>query len=164
MTSTRVLAFPQRAGEVVCVLHLSPWQEERDLLSKIVVDTKWKIVHAATLREASAVMRTMVTPVLVTETALPDGTWPDIVREASRYTPSPRLVATYRFSESDRVDYLLASGAYDVVAKPFDLSEVIQSISFAWMRWKSDWNRKTPPRKPPVTMPGSMAFAAKASG
>jgi hypothetical protein len=62
------------------------------------------------------------------------------------------------------VDELLASGAYDVVAKPFDVSEVIQSISFAWMRWKNDWVQATPPRRPPMSMPAAMAIAAKASG
>jgi DNA-binding response OmpR family regulator len=162
--ASRVIAFPQRADEVVSVLHLTAWEEERNFLARIFDHTKWKIVHASSLREACSVLRRLVVPVVLTETALPDAAWPDIVRETARYSPSPRIIATYRFSESDRVDPLLASGAYDVVAKPFDVSEVLQSISFAWMRWKNDWSQLTPPRKPPMTMPAAMALAAKASG
>jgi DNA-binding response OmpR family regulator len=162
--AARVIAFPQRADEIVSVLHLTPWEEERNQLSRIFANTRWKIEQASTLREAAAIMRRTVTPVVLTETSLADAGWTELVCEITRHAPPPRIIATYRFSESDRVDLLLASGAYDVVAKPFDVSEVLQAISFAWMRWKSDFIKATPPRKPPMTMPAGMAFSAKASG
>jgi DNA-binding NtrC family response regulator len=162
--SNRVIEFPKRPEEVVSVLHLSPWEEDRRRLERIFENTNWKLTSADSLRDACAVLRRTMIPVLLTDTRLPDATWQDIVQSVSRYEPAPRIIATYRFAESDRVDSLLATGAYDVIAKPLDVTEVVQSISFAWMRWRKDWAMNTPPRRPPVSVPASMAAAAKASG
>jgi len=62
------------------------------------------------------------------------------------------MIVTSDHAESSLWADVLNLGAYDVLAKPFDKSEVIRVISLAWLEWRDDKERVA--RRHVVRMPG----------
>lgn len=124
-------------ARIVNALFVSPFEADHEFMQRFFTRTKWRLYPAETYRKAALWLKSESISVIVTEKELPDGNWRDLLAEASGCPFSPVLVATYRFSEIDNLNQLLELGAYDVLAKPFDETEVSQIISFAWLRWRS---------------------------
>lgn len=127
----------QDPARIVSALFVSPFEDDHEYMKRFFMRTKWKLYSAQTYQRAALWLQSEPISVIVTEKELPDGSWLDLLREAHGCSTSPVLVATYRFSEVETLDQLLARGAYDVLAKPFSEVEVSQIISFAWQRWRS---------------------------
>ena len=141
---------------VVSVLLVSPCAEDHELLESLFAHTFWRLHHALSCAEARSLMGRLPVSVIVTEKSLPDGDWTHMLAAAKSCAAPPKLVGTYRFSESHSVDEMLEAGAYDTLAKPFQDNEVRQVISFAWLKWIRE--RETavrPPRKSSVRIAGA---------
>jgi FixJ family two-component response regulator len=48
----------------------------------------------------------------------------------------PLLIVTSRLADAHLWAEALNLGAYDVLAKPFDATEVIRIVSVAWQHWQ----------------------------
>jgi DNA-binding response OmpR family regulator len=53
--------------------------------------------------------------------------------------PTP-LIVTSRLADEKLWAEALNLGAYDVLAKPFDLSELVRSVNLAWLHW---WHQQS---------------------
>ena len=78
--------------------------------------------------------------VVLTEAALPDGTWIDVLQLA-RGAVDAAVIVTDRLADAHFWAEALNLGAYDVLAQPFYVSEVRRVLSNACTRVLSEWSR-----------------------
>jgi DNA-binding response OmpR family regulator len=64
---------------------------------------------------------------------LMSGTWLDILENIKHLPNTPSLIVTSRLADERLWAEVLNLGAWDVLAKPFDRSEVICSMRSAWL-------------------------------
>jgi DNA-binding NtrC family response regulator len=68
---------------------------------------------------------------ILSETQLPDGSWTDVLDLVSRRDPNAVLIVTDRLADDRLWGEVLNLGAYDLLAQPFDASEVQRILSSA---------------------------------
>ena len=117
--------------EVIAVLSVSPIQQDHASLASLLGRDQWKIHNALSLQSASAFLRAHQVPLVICEYDLLPGTWTQLLDEIRLLSVPPCLIVTSRIAD----DYLWAEalnrGAYDVLAKPFDRTEVTRISQFS---------------------------------
>jgi DNA-binding response OmpR family regulator len=125
--------------KVVKVLLISPFDEDHQHLRDILKHSNWQQHGARTQRESFDFLRENVTPVVICESQLPDGTWQDVLCQFGRMQCPPLLVVTSRMADDHLWSEVLNMGAYNVLAKPLIMKEVFHVVGLAWMSWKRRW-------------------------
>jgi DNA-binding response OmpR family regulator len=125
----KVPATPH-ASENITLLAISPNQEDRQSLEKILDDGCWTVEGARSLREATTMMHKGPNLILC-EQELPDGNWKDVFREARDLDNPPPLVVVSRQADERLWAEVLNVGGYDVLLKPFERSEVCRVMDMA---------------------------------
>ena len=145
---------PQLAIETevnIGVLSVSPIQQDHDSLTSLLGCDQWRIHSALSLRSASVFLRAHIVPLVICEHDLMPGTWTQLLDEIRLLSIPPFLIVTSRVAD----DYLWAEalnmGAYDVLAKPFDVTEVTRILSSAWLHWEQQF-RAFPVSQKPIPM------------
>jgi DNA-binding response OmpR family regulator len=67
---------------------------------------------------------------------LSPGSWIDMLDQIALLPDPPFLIVTSRLADERFWAEALNRGAYDVLAKPFDRTEVVRVVSLAWLHWK----------------------------
>ena len=130
------------ADKTVTVLAVSPHAEDHACLRAIFGHSNWEIFEAHACQEAMSFLRKNRMAVLVCERDLPDGNWKTLLDSLSVLPHPPLLVVTSRDADDRLWAEVLNLGAYDVLSKPFDRSEVTRIISLAWLHWKEEALRR----------------------
>ena len=134
------------ADKSVTVLAVSPFEEDHACLCGIFSHSNWKVYKAHDCHEAMDFLQKNRMAVLVCERDLPDGNWKNLLECLSRLPTPPLLVVTSHHADDSLWAEVLNLGAYDVLSKPFDRTEVTRIISLAWLHWKDEMTRS--PQKP----------------
>jgi DNA-binding NtrC family response regulator len=133
--------------QVIAVLSVSPLQHDHDTLASLLGRDQWKIHNALSLRSASAFLQAHGVSLVICEHDLSPGTWTQLLDEIRLLSIQPLLIVTSRVAD----DYLWAEalnlGAYDVLAKPLDRTEVTRVLSSAWLHWQRQYCVPTMSRK-----------------
>jgi DNA-binding response OmpR family regulator len=135
VTATRdELSQPEK---VVTVLAISPAEEDHQFLANIFSHSKWQLRNASSWREGLAALGRQRVPVLICESELPDATWKEVLAELAGLPERPLLIVSSRLADESFWAEVLNLGAYDVLMKPFDATEVFRVVSLAWLNWKN---------------------------
>jgi DNA-binding NtrC family response regulator len=124
------------------ILFISGRHEDARHLSKMLHALPLKLEHVPSLEHARTRLRRQEYDVILTEAALPDGKWLDVlhlVRECPRET---EVIVTDRQADAHFWTEALNLGAYDLLAQPFYAPEVRRILFNACSR---------PPSPPPQT-------------
>ena len=73
--------------------------------------------------------------VRVGERDLLSGTWKDVLEYTNSLPNAPSFIVASRLADEHLWAEALNLGAWDVLAKPFDRTEVIRSVRSAWQHW-----------------------------
>ena len=127
----------------VTVLSVSPMAEDHTSLSSIFErserilcsDSKWTLRPCATVESAIGALCDARIPLVVTERDLAPGSWRDILENILLLPDPPVLIVTSRLADEYLWAEALNLGAYDMLAKPFDASEVVRVLGSAWRHW-----------------------------
>jgi len=127
----------------VNLLSVSPAAEDHVSLERIVAEpewanysgAKWTLHWSATLGSALTVLRQCPVPIVICERDLSGSSWKDLLRETAAMPDAPYVIVTSRLADHQLWGEALNLGAYDVLAKPFDVHEVIRIVSLAWIHW-----------------------------
>ena len=96
----------------------------RDFLSIVFEEEGWRLEAAATLGEARTLIQKREPDLVLCDLMLPDGSGIDLLREVKAHDPSIAFIMiTAHTSTKSAVDALKA-GAFDYIAKPFDVEEL----------------------------------------
>ena len=154
------LSVPPRlaiGNEVIAVLSVSPLQHDHDTLASLLGRDQWRIQNALSLRSASVFLRAHAVPLVICEHDLLPGSWTQLLDEIRLLSIPPLLIVTSRVADGYLWAETLNLGAYDVLAKPFDRTEVTRILSSAWQHWQRQYCVPTMSRK---VMPTATAAAA----
>jgi DNA-binding NtrC family response regulator len=104
-------------------------------LERLLPLPRWKVYRSSTVRSAVQLLRALRrVPIVVCDANLFPATWQELLAQIGLFPEPPHLIVASRLAD----DYLWAEalnlGAYDVLGKPFDLTELTRSLSLAWLR------------------------------
>jgi DNA-binding response OmpR family regulator len=114
---------------------VSPLAEDHLSLKAIVRHPTWRLFSADCVLAALAFLRRHEIPVVLCERDLMPGTWIDMLDHIRNLSHPPTLIVTSRMADERLWAEALNLGAWDVLAKPFDQTEVIRTVKSAWQRW-----------------------------
>lgn len=118
--------------ECVTVLSVSPLEHDHASLQSIFGHSKWKLFSADRLLSAQSVLQEHDISVVLCERDLMPGTWLDLLGHIQDMSHCPSLIVTSRLADERLWSEALNLGAWEVLAKPFDRSEVIRTVKYAW--------------------------------
>lgn len=116
------------------ILSVSECQSDHSALRRIIDDTEWRLATANSCRHAFEKLCSKPPLVVFTESALPDGTWKDVLTAIKRlHKPWPALVVTSTFVSDHLWSEAIDLGAYDVLTKPLIPEEVRRVLESIWL-------------------------------
>jgi DNA-binding NtrC family response regulator len=114
----------------LCALLVYDQQEPLQALERILLDWGMPTRHVRNCAAARAALCEANAPALVlTDTALPDGTWADVLQLARDAPPGSPVIVVSRVVDLPLYLDVLDSGGYDFVAPPFvptDLAHIVR--------------------------------------
>jgi DNA-binding response OmpR family regulator len=122
-------------NQCVTVLSLSPFQEDHAALHDIVGHSKWLLFQANNFVTADRVFQERDISVVLCERDLRPGSWTDVLSQLNGLRHPPSLIVTSRLADERLWAEALNLGVWDVLAKPFQRTEVLRSIRVAWQHW-----------------------------
>ncbi|MFB3825850.1 MAG: response regulator [Bryobacteraceae bacterium] len=128
------------------VLFVSPRAEDALRLSQMLLSLPFRFDHVLTLEQARKKLSKHLYSAVLTEAALPDGTWLDVLRLARRKSPRTEVIVTDPFADAREWAEVLNRGGYDMIAQPFHEAEVRRILSNVCTRLgpEADLYRKEP--------------------
>ena len=106
------------------VLFLSGRHGDARRLSQMLDALPLQLDHAESLELAHAKLQQDDYDVILTEAALPDGNWVDVLQLARECPGAPRVIVTDPQADARFWSEVLNLGAYDLLAQPFYEPEV----------------------------------------
>lgn len=134
----------------VLILSVGPMDEHHAALGEILQSSDWpagtdtagKLFVCADFEECLPTVRRTRIPIVLCDD---DSNWRRLLEEFRELPEPPCLIVTSRLADDRLWSEALNLGAYDVLAKPFERSEVVRVLTMAWMRWNA---RSTEPFRP----------------
>jgi CheY-like chemotaxis protein len=129
----------------IAVLSLSPSQHDHAVLARtfrnssltLYPNCRLTLQPSPTLASTLAVLRSHRIPiVLCDDDAYPEA-WREILGACKLLPAPPCVIVTSRLAGDGLWMQLLSEGAFDLLAKPFDPSDVVRIIHSAWVHWQN---------------------------
>jgi DNA-binding NtrC family response regulator len=127
------------------VLSISPIPEDHRSLDAIIGKFDWNLFTVDFLPAALAILPTLDIAVIVCECDLLPGVWTDLLEHLKHLPYAPALIVTSTHADEQLWAEALNLGAWDVLAKPFDRSEVLRTVGLAWHHWQNQRHSASPP-------------------
>ena len=116
-------------------LSVTPFDEDHRRLEDIVGHSTWSLFKARDLGSTLALLEKHEIAVVLCERELLPGTWIDLLEHFNPLPKAPSLVVTSRLADDHLWAEALNLGAWDVLATPFNRTEVIRSVTSGWQNW-----------------------------
>ncbi len=97
-------------------------KQSRGILQRATARLGWRLATVSTVSGATCILAGSQAPVIVSEEALPDGTWKDLLDFSSKVIVVSRLA-----DETISAD-VLEHGGYDVLASPLEERAVLHAL------------------------------------
>ncbi len=123
----------------ISVLSISPIEEDHASLHTIFRHCKWVLFTADHLVAAWSYLRQHDISVSVCECDLRPGKWTDVFDHIKDVLHPPSLIVTSRLADERLWAEALNWGCWDVLAKPFDRTEVLRVVRAAWQHWYDEF-------------------------
>ncbi len=96
----------------------------RDFLTIMFEEDGWRVETAGSLVEARAAIQRNEPDLILCDLMLPDGSGLDLLREAKAQNPSIAVIMITAHTSTKSAVEALKAGAFDYIAKPFDIDEL----------------------------------------
>ena len=106
------------------ILFVSGCSEDARRLSQMLQSLPLLLDHAPTVQQMRAKLRQSDYDVILTEAALPDGNWLDVLHVARKHPAEIEVIVTDPHADARFWAEALNLGAYDLVSQPFYEPEV----------------------------------------
>jgi CheY-like chemotaxis protein len=129
----------------ITVLSLSPVESDHAVLEQTFRDSSLTLypncrlaLHPSrTLASALATLRRERIPIVLCDRDEHAEAWREILQASKNLSAPPCLIVTSRMADDRQWAELLNAGAFDLLAKPFEKSNVIRIVQSAWVHWQS---------------------------
>ena len=130
-------AATERRARTISLLSISPVEADHAELEQALHPSWWTVCTARTLSAASAILEKRRFPVVVCESDLGEGSWKELLTGMALVGRSaPFFIVTSRLADERLWVEALNVGAYDVLVKPFDVTELKRVLNSAWCEWR----------------------------
>lgn len=119
-------------------LIVSPSGEDHRALIEILRPAGWGVECVRSYAQAARYLERQETPVVITARDLPDGNWKTVLNLLSQMAFPPKLIVTARLADERLWAEVLNLGGFDVLAQPFEHSEVMRSVGHACRSWNRE--------------------------
>ncbi len=124
----------QNPATTISVLSVEPSREDQDALRNIFRSSgwpmcpgsKWKLNTSHGVQPTLSILRENAIPIVICESETTSGTWRKLLEALSLLLDPPLLIVTSRLADERLWAEALNLGAYDVLAKPYELAEVVR--------------------------------------
>ena len=116
------------------ILFVSGHQDDACRISQMLQTTRLMVDHAGTLQQARTQLQQEDYDVILTEAALPDGNWLDVLHLARETPREVEVIVTDPQADARFWSEALNLGAYDLLAQPFYQPEVCRILGNACSR------------------------------
>ena len=116
------------------ILFISPSSEDAERIARMIQPLGLVLIHAKSLKDASARLRDRKFNLVLTAATLPDGDWLDVLESAQRKSPPLQVIVTDPLADARLWAEALNRGAYDLLVQPFYEPEVQRILSHACLR------------------------------
>jgi DNA-binding NtrC family response regulator len=129
----------------ITVLSLSRVEDDHSVLQQVFRDSSLTLYPncrpalqpSRTLASALAALRKYRIPIVLCDgDGLPDA-WKEILRTTRKMAAPPCVIVTSRMAGDRRWAEVLQEGAFDLLCKPFDESDVMRIVHSAWIHWQN---------------------------
>jgi DNA-binding NtrC family response regulator len=131
-----------RTTEVLTVLSVSPLEEDHSSLKAIVGHSSWRLFEAHNVRDSLVLLQEHDIAVVLCERELLPGTYIDLLEHIIAKPNAPSVIVASRVADERLWAEALNLGAWDVLAKPFDRTEVVRSVKSGWQHWHNQGNEQ----------------------
>jgi DNA-binding response OmpR family regulator len=129
---------PDRDGSSAPTVLVIGTLEDFLLLDRMLGCHSFKLFGVRTCRDACDILLQSFVPVVISDRNLPDGCWKDVLCAGASSEHPPHLVVASQLADARFWAEVLNLGGYDVLAKPFDTTEVNRAVDSAVRncRWR----------------------------
>jgi DNA-binding response OmpR family regulator len=140
------MAAAQMKRDIVTVLSVSGLAEDHLALAKVLAaphaqkcaGLRWEVAGAASVDSAMSLLENGSIPVVLCEGELGQDSWKALLERLPKLAQPPFLIIGSRTADDLLWAEALNLGAYDVLAKPLEPTEVMRTLNLAWLRWKQE--------------------------
>jgi CheY-like chemotaxis protein len=130
-------------AKAVRVLSVSPVEGDHTGLQDILQNAEaglgshcqWRLCPIRTLASAADALQQQAVPIIISACELLPGSWREMLAQISLLPDPPLLIVTSRLADDSLWAEALNLGAWDVIVKPFDATEVTRILNSAWQHW-----------------------------
>jgi DNA-binding response OmpR family regulator len=134
----RSLPSIETESMMIPVLAVTPNNEDDAALDLMLPRPKWALEKAHSLAAAIAkLQKRNAIRLILCESELAPDSWRQMLEYLKHMDEPPLLIVTSRQADEQLWAEALNLGAYDVLAKPFNTSEVTRILSLAWLHWRN---------------------------
>jgi DNA-binding response OmpR family regulator len=122
----------ETAGSEGVALVVSSLEEDHAFLERLFSTRSWRFDSVSTVGDGIRYLRHHSPGLLICDERLEDGDWKAILDAVMKVACPPRMIVTSRLADERLWAEVLNLGGYDLLAKPFDASEVVRVVGTAW--------------------------------
>lgn len=104
-------------------------------LSALCPNCRWKLDTRSSVESAITLLEHNEVAILLCDNDGKSNTWREMLSRCENLKHPPCLIVTSRVADERLWAEALNLGAYDVLAKPFDVTEVTRTLSRAFRHW-----------------------------
>ena len=132
------------------ILCVEPGPGERDELQHILrsfvptpqEESAWKVWTVPGVPAAPYAARNLRTPIVLCDSQPVTGTWQQLLAALAKLPDPPLLIVTSRVADERLWAEALNLGAHDVLAKPYEKTELLWVLNAALRCWRQQRERK----------------------
>jgi DNA-binding response OmpR family regulator len=143
---------PLRGDQQYTALAVNLAHEDCASLAGILRSSRWQLKEVQTCQEALDILRNRLSRVVLCEPKMSDGTWHILIEGLRELAAPPPVIVVSRLADEHLWVEVLGLGGYDVLATPFDGTEVLRILSLAWMAIRGSAERMPASVKKPPTV------------
>jgi CheY-like chemotaxis protein len=148
-TGRRFASMPEPAAThapgTITILSLSPSESDHAILEQTFRDStlslypncRLTLQPSPTLASALATLRAHRIPIVLCDRDAQPEAWREILRAGNSLSEPPCVIVTSRLADDRLWAEALQDGAFDLLAKPFDKSDVMRIVHAAWVHWQN---------------------------
>jgi DNA-binding NtrC family response regulator len=130
-------AATEGRARTISLLSISPVAADHHELQQALHPGQWTVCKAQTLSAALAILMKRRFPVVVCESDLGQDSWREMLAQIALVGSSPpSFIVTSRLADERLWVEALNVGAYDVLVKPFHVTELKRVLESAWSEWR----------------------------
>jgi hypothetical protein len=121
------------------VLLASERDDDYQTLQALLHNTRWSLARALSWGEASSFCGRVVNPVVLVDRHFQGSDWRFTVSSLLNPTANCCLILLSDVSDPYLWNELVQYGGFEVLARPFERSEVLRTLAFAQKHCEADW-------------------------